>query len=53
MSKHAYDLVLLAKEETVLQGMIGRITEIGKCYGMEMNGEKRKVMRILGQPSTV
>jgi len=38
--------VLLAKEETVLQGMIDRLTEIGRCYGMEMNMEKTKVMRI-------
>jgi hypothetical protein len=37
----------------VLQGTIGRLNEIGKCYGMEMNGEKRKVMRISRQPSTV
>jgi hypothetical protein len=32
--------VLLAKEETMLQGMIGRINEIGKCYGMDMNGKE-------------
>ena len=38
--------MLLAKEETVLQGMIDRLTEIGRCYGMEMNMEKTKVMRI-------
>jgi hypothetical protein len=51
MSKHVYDLVLQAKEETVLQGMNCRLIEIGKCYGIEMNGEK--VMRTSGQPSTV
>jgi hypothetical protein len=28
---------LLAEKETVLQGMIDRLTEIGRCYGMEMN----------------
>jgi hypothetical protein len=29
------------KEETVLQGMINKLTETGRCYGMEMNvGEK-------------
>jgi hypothetical protein len=28
--KYAYDLVLLAKEETVLQGMIDRLIEIGR-----------------------
>jgi hypothetical protein len=27
----------MAKEETVLQGKIGKLIEIGKCYGMEMN----------------
>jgi hypothetical protein len=31
----------MAKEETVLQGMIDRIIEIGRCYGMEMNVEKQ------------
>jgi hypothetical protein len=29
-----------AREENVLQGMIDRITEIGRRYGMEMNVEK-------------
>jgi hypothetical protein len=29
--------VLLAKEETVLQVMIDRLIEIGRCCGMEMN----------------
>jgi len=29
--KHADDLVLLAKEEMVLQGMIDRLIGIGKC----------------------
>ena len=42
----ADDLVLLAKEETVLEGIIDRIIETGRCYGMEMNVEKTKVMRI-------
>ena len=51
--KYADDLVLMAKEETVLQGMIDKITEIGRCYGMEMNVEKTKVMRISRQPSPV
>jgi len=44
--KYADDLVLLAKEEEVLQDMIGNLIEIGGCYGMEMNVEKTKVMRI-------
>jgi hypothetical protein len=40
--KYADDFVLLAKEGKVLQDMI----EIRGCYGMEMNVEKTKVMRI-------
>jgi len=51
--KYADDLVLMAKEETVLQGMIDKLIEIGRCYGMEMNVEKTKVMRISKQPSPV
>ena len=43
----------MAKEETVLQGMIDKLIEIGSCYGMEMNVEKTKVMRISRQPSPV
>jgi hypothetical protein len=38
--KYAYELVLLAKEETVLQGMFDRVIEIGRRYGMEMNVKK-------------
>jgi hypothetical protein len=37
--KYADDLVLLAREETVLQGMVDRLIEIGRHYGMEMNVE--------------
>lgn len=48
-----YDLVLLAEKEMMLQGMIYRITENGRHYGMEINVEKTKVMRISKQPSTV
>jgi hypothetical protein len=33
------DLVLLAKEETLLQGLIDRVIEIARCCGMEMNVE--------------
>jgi hypothetical protein len=36
-------LVLLAEEATVLQGMIDRLIEIGRRYGMEINVEKTKV----------
>jgi hypothetical protein len=49
----ADDVVLLAKEVAVLQDMIERLTEIGRYYGMEVNVEKRKEMRILRQPSPI
>jgi hypothetical protein len=45
--------VLLAKEEKVLQDMIDKLIEIGRCYGMEINVEKTKVMRISRQPLQV
>ena len=48
--KYADDLVLMAKEETVLQGMIDKLIEIGRRFDMEMNVEKTNVMR---QPSPV
>ena len=51
--KYADDPVLMAKEETVLQGIIHKLIEIGRCCGMEMNVEKTKVMRISRQPSPV
>ena len=51
--KYADDFVLMAKEEKVLQGMIDKLIEIGSCYGMEMNVDKTKVMRISRQPSPV
>ena len=38
--KYANDLVLLAKEETVLEGTIVRINEIGRCNAMEMKKKK-------------
>jgi hypothetical protein len=44
--RYADDLVLLAREETVLQGVVDRLIEIGRCYGMEMNVGKTKVMKI-------
>jgi hypothetical protein len=41
--KYADDFVLLAKEEMLLQDMIDKLIEIGRCYGMEMNvGRKKK-----------
>jgi hypothetical protein len=33
--------------------MIDKLIEIGRCYGMEMNVEKTKVMRISIQPYPV
>jgi hypothetical protein len=47
--KYEDDIVLLAKEETVLQDMIDKLTEIGIFYGMEINVEKTKVMKISRQ----
>jgi hypothetical protein len=35
--KYADDLVLLPKEEMVLQDMIDKLSETGRCYGMETN----------------
>ena len=43
----------MAKEETVLQGIIDKLIEIGRCFGMEMNVEKTKVTRISRQLSSV
>ena len=40
--KYADDLVLLAKEEKVLQDMIDKLIEIGRWYGIELNVEKQK-----------
>ena len=37
----------------VVQGMMDKPTEIGRCYGMEMNVEETKVMKISRQPSPV
>jgi hypothetical protein len=48
--KYADELVLLAKEETVPQGMIDTLIEMGRRCGLEMNVEKSKVMRISRQP---
>jgi hypothetical protein len=44
--KYADNLIIIAKEETVLQGMIDKFIKIGRCLGMEMNMDKTKVMRI-------
>jgi hypothetical protein len=39
--KYTDDLLLLAKEGTVLQDMIGRLIEIGIYYGLEINMVKK------------
>jgi hypothetical protein len=51
--QYGSDLVLLAKKEAPLQSITDTLTEIGRWYGMEMNVEKTKVMRISRQPSSV
>jgi hypothetical protein len=45
------DDVLLAKEETILQIMIYKVIEVGRGYGMEINVEKTKTVRISRQPT--
>jgi hypothetical protein len=51
--KYADDLVLLAKEEDVLQDVTDKLIEIERCCGIEKNVEKTKVMRISRQPFLV
>jgi len=38
--KYTDDLVLLSKDEVVLQGMIERLIEVGRCCGMEIIWKK-------------
>jgi len=45
------NMSILAKEGMVLQGTLDRLTEIGRCNGIEKNVGKTKVMRISRQPS--
>jgi len=45
--------VLLAKEERVLQDMVDRLIETGRCYRMKMNVGKTMVMIISRQTSPV
>ena len=40
--KYEGDLVVMAKGETVLQGVTDKLIEIVRCCGMEMNVEKTK-----------
>ena len=51
-AKYTHDLVLLAKEERVIQGMTDGLTETGRWYRMEMNVEKARAIRISLHPST-
>jgi hypothetical protein len=51
MVRYADDLVLLAKEETMLQSMTDKIIEVGREYGMEINVGKTKTMIISRQPT--
>jgi len=51
--KYADDFLLLAKEETVLQGKPDRLNEVVGYYQMETNVEKTKVKRISRQLSPV
>ena len=44
-------LVLLAKEETVLQDINDRLIKVGKFHGMEMNVENANVIRTSRQSS--
>jgi len=43
--KYADDLVLLAKEETVLKGAIDSLNDVVICYGMEMYVEVNEVIK--------
>jgi hypothetical protein len=47
------ELVLLAKEETVLQGMIDRLIKREKWRGKETNLEKSTVKSFTWEPSAV
>jgi hypothetical protein len=49
--KYADDFLLLAKEETVLEGKPDRLHEVAGYNGMEMNVENNMVKRILRQLS--
>ena len=45
--------IVYSNIQRVLQDMIDKLIEIGRCYGMEMNVDKTKVMRISRQPLPV
>jgi hypothetical protein len=45
--KCAECLVQLAKEDTVLQGVIDRLVEVGRRCGMEMKMKKKSSVQIV------
>jgi hypothetical protein len=49
--KYADDLVLLANEKIILQGITDSLVGIRRCCGVGMCVEKDMVMRISRQPS--
>jgi hypothetical protein len=49
--EYADKLLLLAKEGNVLQNIIDKLIEIGRCYGMEI--KEKKIMIISRQPFPV
>jgi hypothetical protein len=49
--RYADDLVLLAKEETIIQSIIDKVIEVGRGYSMEINAQKIKTIRISRQPT--
>jgi hypothetical protein len=52
--KYTDNLVLLAKEEMLLQGTIENVIDVRRFSGLEMNlGMKTVVMRISRQPSII
>jgi predicted nucleic acid-binding Zn ribbon protein len=38
---YVYEFVVIAEEETVLQGMIDRLSEVGERCGMESSVKKK------------
>jgi len=51
--KYEDDLVLLAREESLLQDMIVKLIEIGECYEIEMNVEKNKSNKNFKKNNTI
>ena len=40
--RYTDEFVILSEEEAVLQGMVDRVIEVGRCCGMEVNVENTK-----------